>query len=167
MRDHIKEQNIVARHNSIISAPRAAEIGVEKYDSEYIDSLNLAQQEEASAVEELQRITSLPEYEAANEINQQAAESKDPQTVASAMSDRESRQSKLERTCQNQSFYLFENEYPGHKQIDEETRCQSRDTTQIYHRPTTYNNLFRESPDFILTTRGSSEDKLKSVSDDH
>lgn len=158
MRDHIREQNICARHYDSSIDPPIKVDSTGRLENDLVN-LSLAQQEENAAVEELQRITSrLPQY-TPYENNSKLADCKDAQSNGSVKSNPSSRQSRLERTCQNQSFNLFENEYPKQKQTYLELGSQSEGSAQGQRVPMSYNNLFRESPDFILATRGLFENE--------
>lgn len=92
-----------------------------------------------------------------------------------------SRQLRMERVCQNQSFYLFENDYPETRNgaLDDK-RCikiGGRETVELTPRQRQHvaspqsahvrQNLFRESPDFIMTTgRGGKRVSLQTTDED-
>lgn len=73
--------------------------------------------------------------------------------------------SRLQRTCQHQNFDIFTNEYPKTNEFNKDLYKQASSTTKtttpkgkprtgagMVKSSTCMNNLFRESPDFILTT---------------
>lgn len=86
---------------------------------------------------------------------------------------------KLQRTCQNQNFCLSENNYPEARQehdrvatgrasrgleVDEGSGGLSQSSPQPAQvTRLSYNNLFRESPDFIMTTGKFLESEAKQV----
>lgn len=95
---------------------------------------------------------------------------------ASNATGKSSRQSHQERVCQNQSFYLYENSYPeaSNSLLDDQfckiggrqtaasggSLQQSAAPSPQALRMDRNKNLFRESPDFILTTgHGRNEDR--------
>lgn len=174
MVDHIREHEIVERKtpiSPILSPNKEALSNITSDDGptqlmrENLENLKLeAQLEEEAAVEEIQRVTSntttnTDQKERYNhhdhqQQNQQELQQQRHARVSSTQSD-DPRNSKLQRTCQNQNFYLFENEYPG-AQDNLGIGTNNLINGAKYARASThsrhYNNLFRESPDFILTT---------------
>lgn len=192
MTDHIRDHNIV-ENNSPQPFQQADNFSVENLAlmnqgqdeqlmREKLNNLKLAQLEEAAAVEEIQRVTSGTPEQFNNIINnnikeqlQTAQRHQGAGTSSTHSSERDSssRQSKLQRTCQNQNFYLFENEYPEAREnstfavennakmsqnnpVGANVKGESRESPSRF-----YKNLFRESPDFILTTGGFVEQEAK------
>lgn len=163
MVDHIREHEIVERSTQVspILLPSADdEDQSAQMMQEDMEKLNLeAQLEEEAAVEEIQRVASNTNSE---QIEQQLQQQQHGRLSATLSQD--SRHSKLKRTCQNQNFHLYENEYPEIRDnLDVGTK--SRDSGAKYAREGPhakfYKNLFRESPDFILTTGKFMDEEMK------
>lgn len=153
MEDHIKNQNIVAvsdppsqssiwheQENLDMEGSRRREVaGVED------ENLRITRQEEAEAVEELQKLMTPP-----GELDVTDGPARLAQDLVLD-------QTKLRRSCQNQSFDISLNDYPKVKlctsaqagaqtaSIDQNVRATS---TSRHNRK--YNDLFRESPEFSL-----------------
>lgn len=155
---------------------------------EFERQLELADEEESAAVAEIQRCTrealesqqvGSPQSGAEVAARQQAGAQTATMALALQQAERSqasSRHSRQQRVCQNQSFYINENDYPeprgGHNDNDYCIKIGGRETggagsslsrasqreqtpTSPYHlaaRSEKAKNLFRESPDFILTT---------------
>jgi hypothetical protein len=104
------------------------------------------------------------------------AQSGSPASSHGAGGRSSSRQMRMERVCQNQSFYLFENDYPETRSGALDDKCcikiGGRETVELAKQlaqaagppPSAHSrqNLFRESPDFIMIT-GDTYARLQSV----
>lgn len=179
MVDHIREHDIVGRRTPISPQPLllADDDLSTQYDAtaqmmrDNMENLNLAQLEEDAAVEEIQRVTSISSNNQSKEqsnsfINQQQQHDQTSSANSHELRDSpSSRHSKLQRTCQNQNFYLFENEYPEARASLEtgvQNNRESAKFARVSPHSRLYNNLFRESPDFILTTGKFTKAEAKS-----
>lgn len=120
---------------------------------ENVALMNQARDEERRANEEIRNITKSPS------CNDNLTDTYNDQPKAGL-------QSKLHRTCQNQNFDIFASKYPEPK----DSLNISRDTSSSRLSPLArqyYNKLFRESPDFILTTSPNlHEERKQSFLDD-
>lgn len=161
MEDHIREQNIVTSERA---RPARLIPHVDSSDRRGFDEPKatagpdeddrIALQEEADAVKELQKLT-IPKSES------------DELRLEKSVKEREEFQTKLQRMCQNQSFDISLNDYPelkreshsranmladGHFRQEAAPAADEnfRSSSLSYH-GRMYNNLFRESPDFMLT----------------
>lgn len=180
MVDHIRDHDIVGRSTPIPQQPLllpdnndlSSQDATTQMMRDNMENLKLAQLEEDAAVEEIQRVTSISndqnkELSNSQFNNQQQQHGRTSSTNSHELRDSSSsRHSKQQRTCQNQNFYLFENEYPEARTSPETGVQTNRDSAKFVrvrpHSRSFYNNLFRESPDFILTTGKFTEGEAKS-----
>lgn len=130
--------------------------------------IRLAKHEEAAANAEIQRVASLQEPSGVSlppthhHNNQSLFNNTEVVSGAGGGGGSEtrtsSRQSRLQRTCQEQSFHIGQNEYPAEpiekKLPTSDAKMKSSAISSSHASPQSrvYNNLFSESPDFILTT---------------
>lgn len=115
----------------------------------------LAEQEEEAAVEELQKITEEQPAELMNSAEEdQQADWCIHRIRGSDKSEanKDERNTRLKRTCQNQNFDIYDNEYREAHPEDMLAKITEERGTRFSPQSKLYNNLFRESPDFILTT---------------
>lgn len=164
MRDHIKEQSIVDGSSHEAAHSILHEDANDVLLRRSIQDLKLLQEEERDAFNEIKRVISpIQEVDTTSKSHSNHIhdlESVDPENKlnsASRSSNRtyidEGRQSKLQRTCQNQNFDIFQGQYPEEPEPKSNLtgiRRESPQSKYLQHN----NSLFRESPDFILATRG-------------
>lgn len=121
-----------------------------------VEDMKLAHEEEVAAMDELRRVTSKsPAFDNNIRDDNQAAIERQAETESRNKSSGSvssgNRQSRLQRTCQNQNFDIFENQYPELSgQQAHEASFHKRKSPHL-KQPQPYMNLFRESPDFTLT----------------
>lgn len=191
MRDHVREQHIVdggryeapqtklpdlANENSSVAPSGGEEMALERD----LADIRLAEQDEAAANAEIQRVTARDPLEPRSSslihqssyINNSRAGGSETQTS--------SRQSRLQRTCQEQSFHIGQNDYPIEQEPSGKNspsfeapkirfKSSAKNSTHASPQSRVYNNLFSESPDFILTTAVADDDgsnRLASSRDD-
>lgn len=151
MIDHIRDQNIVGDFER--TAPVRRVESEEAMKSALLrrnmaEMKTMAEAEEKAAVEELRQVTDL-------ESPMEGGE--EGEFVGRAPSvGGEPRQVKLQRTCQNQNFDIFQAKYPEMKQDTQKSNTSinnnnNSNSAKAIH----FNNLFRESPDFTLATCGN------------
>lgn len=159
MEDHIRDHNIVASGSSRRNMRssdcnlNSDELARGSNTNEAEEDLKIARQEEAEAVEELQKLT-VAESDSSEEQSRNTSQ------------NRERTQAKLYRVCQNQNFDISLNNYPENNPYT--STDTNNGTSGRVVRPLSenlriatpnrhariYNNLFRESPDFVLATSG-------------
>jgi len=141
----------------------------------------LDDEEEAAAVAEIQRCTLNDPHELKeNQADRTPLHGASPQpegagpnlSRSSGTNSELQRHARMQRMCQNQSFYLFENEYPkaigvieeesfkigtGRGSANEQAKQAATNSPNVL-RIDRRKNLFRESPEFILTTGAMSSE---------
>lgn len=139
-----------------------------------LDEINkMAELEEAEAVAEIQRVTMPKNYPSSpsssfvrnerlsqqgDNLSSMKHQTREP--VGAVSTSKDVRQEKLHKTCQQQNFHIFENDYPEAREKQKTvslTRSNTLNSTNSIATSspptrTSYKNLFRESPDFIMTT---------------
>lgn len=210
--DHLREQSrdlqlIEDKNRAATSTPTEVAVaakgehplaGPESQQDRLLSAREEAEQDEAAAVEEIQRCTlksptpppgaDQPAGRSSTRATSTrlAKRSTTPGGRASSTGETGSvagsRQGKLQRTCQNQSFYLYENEYPepkseisyykltpidGELELGGDGRAYGQTNTPVEGQRRRLivakrNNLFRESPDSTLNFGGRQTGKQHS-----
>lgn len=178
MVEHREDMRQFEDKATLTDRQRQLDNGRQSVEAEAETERRLAEEEESAVVAEIQRVTRAPSdaQEAFAQDVRNGGQSANGYASKTPTEQRprqtESRQSRLQRVCQNQSFYIYENEYPEAKGALSDEFCikiGGRGSTEPAGVGTPLSrggsqnamtnlrldkskNLFRESPDFILTT---------------